>query len=98
VSRRAPRAITGAVQALADALAPQTTLARVQRVWEDAVGPAVAAEAAPVAEREGLLTVACEAAVWAQELELMGPELAAKVNAALGDEAIVSVRCATRAR
>jgi predicted nucleic acid-binding Zn ribbon protein len=84
------------VQALADALAPATTLARVQRVWEDAVGPAVAKEATPVAERDGELTLACAAAVWAQELDLMGPELAAKVNAALGDDAVSSVRCVTR--
>jgi predicted nucleic acid-binding Zn ribbon protein len=96
VRRRAPRPAGGAIQALADALAPATTLARVQRIWEDAVGSAVAGEATPVAEREGELTLACAAAVWAQELDLMGPELVAKVNAALGDEAISSVRCVTR--
>ena len=32
---------------------------------------AIAAAARPTAEREGVLTVTCEAAVWAQELELM---------------------------
>ena len=96
MSARGPRPIGAAVQGLADALAPATTLARIQRIWEEAVGPVVAAEAAPSAEREGELTIACSAAVWAQELDLMGPELAAKVNAALGGEAIVSVRCVTR--
>ena len=30
-------------------------------------------EATPIAERDGVLTVTCEAAVWAQELDLMGP-------------------------
>jgi predicted nucleic acid-binding Zn ribbon protein len=96
--RRAPRSVAGAVQALADRLAPATTLSQVQRVWEDAVGPAVAAEAAPVGEREGELTIACSAAVWAQELDLMGPELVAKINAAMGAEAVRSVRCVTRAQ
>ena len=94
--RRAPRPMAGAVQALADALSPATTLARVQRVWEEAVGPVVAAEAVPTAEHEGKLTIACAAAVWAQELDLMAPELVAKVNAALGEQAIVAVRCVTR--
>jgi predicted nucleic acid-binding Zn ribbon protein len=96
VRRRVPRPAGSAVRALADALAPATTLAAVQRVWGDAVGAAVAAEAMPVGERHGQLTVACTAAVWAQELELLGPELAAKVNAALGEDAIASVRCVTR--
>jgi predicted nucleic acid-binding Zn ribbon protein len=96
VRRRAPRPAASAVQALADALAPATKLSRVQRVWEEAVGPAVAAEATPVAEREGELTIACAAAVWAQELDLMGPELVAKINAALGKDGVSSVRCTTR--
>ena len=54
-------------------LAPATTLARVQEIWERAAGPAIAAAARPTAERDGILTVTCEAAVWAQELDLMPP-------------------------
>ena len=96
--RRAPRPVASAIQALTDRLAPATTLSQVQRVWEDAVGPAVAAEAVPTGERDGELTIACSAAVWAQELDLMGPELVAKVNGAMGAEAIRSVRCVTRAQ
>ena len=96
--RRAPRPVASAVQALADRLAPATTLSQVQRVWEDAVGPAVAAEAVPTGERDGELTIACAAAVWAQELDLMGPELVAKINAAMGSDAVTSVRCVTRSQ
>ena len=57
-----------ALDGLTATLAPATTLARVQEVWERAAGPAIAAAARPTAERDGVLTVTCEAAVWAQEL------------------------------
>ena len=94
MSRRvAPRPVSGAIGALADRLAPQTLLADVQRVWPAAVGEAVAARATPTAERAGVLVVSCEAAVWAQELDLMGPELVGRLNAALGTDRVVSLRC-----
>jgi predicted nucleic acid-binding Zn ribbon protein len=91
--RPAPLPVGGAVAALADRLAPQTLLADVQRMWPAAVGEAVAARATPTAERGGMLVVSCEAAVWAQELDLMGPELVARLNAALGADRVVSLRC-----
>lgn len=81
--RRVPRPIGGAVSVLAGRLAPATVLAEVQRVWPDVVGPAIAAQAEPTSEREGVLTVSCAAAVWAQELDLMGPQIVARINAAL---------------
>jgi len=77
------------------ALAPATTLARVQEVWERAAGPAIAAAARPTAERDGALTVTCAAAVWAQELDLMAGELIPRLNAELGTEAITQLRCRT---
>ncbi len=79
--RRAPRSLGPALTRLADDLAPRTGLADVQRVWKDAVGDAVAAQAHPVAERAGAVTVRCSSAVWAQELDLMGPELVGRLNA-----------------
>ena len=91
--RTQPRSLSHAVAALADRLAPQTTLAAVQRVWPDAVGEVIAAQAEPTGERGGALTVTCSSAVWAQELDLMGPELVGRINAALGAESVVSLRC-----
>jgi predicted nucleic acid-binding Zn ribbon protein len=85
--------VSGAIAALADRLAPQTLLGEVQRVWPAAVGEAIAARATPTAERAGVLVVSCEAAVWAQELDLMGPELVARLNAALGAERVRALRC-----
>jgi predicted nucleic acid-binding Zn ribbon protein len=95
VSRVAPRPLSAALDALSASLAPASTLARVQEVWEGVVGPAVAQAARPTAERDGVLTVTCSAAVWAQELDLMGAELLAPLNAALGVEAVQQLRCRT---
>ncbi|MGH2919422.1 MAG: DUF721 domain-containing protein [Solirubrobacteraceae bacterium] len=96
---RALRPLRPAVEALADALAPATLLADVQRVWEGAVGPAIARAASPLSERDGTLTVLCSSAVWMQEIDLMGPVLAERVNASLGAERVRAVRCvATRGR
>lgn len=93
--RIAPRPLSTALDALTATLAPATTLARVQEIWEHAAGPAVAAAARPTAERNGVLTVTCAAAVWAQELDLMAAELLPRLNAALGEEAIRELRCRT---
>jgi len=95
VSRAAPRPLSEAVGRLAGTLAPATTLARVQEVWAATAGGAIAAAAAPTAERDGVLTVSCEASVWAQELDLMAGDLIVRLNAALGNERIRELRCRT---
>lgn len=83
MGRRQPRRLADAVAMALDQAAPQTLLASVQSVWPGAVGAAIAAEASPVAERDGLVTVACRSATWAQELELMADELAKKIGSEL---------------
>jgi len=95
MSRRAPRAISAAISDLGARLAPATPLARVQEVWGEAAGSAIAAAARPVGERGGVLTVSCDAAVWAQELDLMAGVLIPRINAALGSETIHELRCRT---
>jgi len=95
MSRLAPRPLGLALGALTRGLAPSTTLARVQELWPAAVGPAIAAAAHPAAERAGVLSVECEAAVWAQELDLMAGEVIPRLNSALGEEAIRELRCRT---
>jgi predicted nucleic acid-binding Zn ribbon protein len=66
---------------------PTTLLARVQAVWADVAGPGLAGSATPISERDGVVTVACESAVWAQELELLGPDLLTRFGDALAGEA-----------
>ena len=95
MSRLAPRGLAPALERLTAGLAPASTLAAVQTVWERVAGPAVAASATPAAERDGVLTISCEASVWAQELELMSSELIPRLNEALGAETIRELRCRT---
>jgi predicted nucleic acid-binding Zn ribbon protein len=84
VSRRAPRPLSQALTRFTDELAPDGTLARVQRAWEGVVGPAVAGACRPTGERDGVLTVSCAESVWAQELQLMGEGVVERLNATLG--------------
>ena len=95
MSRQAPRPLSAAIGERSAALVPRTTLARAQEAWPRVAGAAIAAAAVPTAERDGVLTITCEASVWAQELDLMGEELVAGLNAALGDAAITRLRCRT---
>ena len=93
MSRRAPRPLASALDALTTSLAPASRLARVQEVWKSVTGPAISSSARPTAEHDGVLTVTCDAAVWAQELDLMAGELVPRLNAALGDDGIRALRC-----
>jgi predicted nucleic acid-binding Zn ribbon protein len=93
LSRRAPRPLASALDALTTSLAPSSRLARVQEVWKSVTGPAISSSARPTAEHDGVLTVTCDAAVWAQELDLMAGELVPRLNAALGDDGIRALRC-----
>ena len=83
--RRQPRPLASALEVAIDPLAPATALGGVQRAWEAAVGPTVAAEASPVSERDGVILVACRSATWAQELELLGAEILDKLRSHLPD-------------
>jgi predicted nucleic acid-binding Zn ribbon protein len=95
VRKAAPRSLAAALDGLTAALAPATTLARVHEVWERVAGATIAAAAHPTSERDGVLTITCEASVWAQELTLMQGDLIPRLNAALGGEAIRELRCRT---
>lgn len=91
--RRGPRPISVSLEALTDALAPTHALARVQRAWPSAVGVAVAREAEPVAVHGETLIIGCRSAVWAQELDLMGPELLEALHRTPGVPPLHRLRC-----
>ncbi len=93
MSRPSPRLLSLALDGLTAALAPATTLARAQQAWEQAVGGVVAQAGLPTAEHDGVLTVTCADAVWAAELDLMAPELVARLNETLGAQLIHKLRC-----
>jgi predicted nucleic acid-binding Zn ribbon protein len=95
--RRSPAQLADVLRgAVADA-APDTTLARVQAVWAQVAGPAIAAEATPASERDGTVTVDCSGAVWAHELELLGPDLTTRLNAALRGVQVRGLRFVVKA-
>lgn len=81
--RLAPRPLSKALDAVLADVEPATPLARAQALWPEVAGAELAAFATPVAERRGVLTLACESAVWAQELELVGPDLLERLNEAV---------------
>jgi predicted nucleic acid-binding Zn ribbon protein len=90
--RTGPRPLAIALAAVTDRLAPATLLADVQRVWPAAAGEAFAGQSEPVAERAGIVTVACTSAVWAQELDLLSEQVVERLNSALGRPAVRSLR------
>jgi predicted nucleic acid-binding Zn ribbon protein len=78
--RRTPRPLGAAIGEAVQGAEPATLLATVQSAWPAAVGEAIAREAAPVSEREGVVTVACRSATWAQELDLLGSRIVDQVR------------------
>ncbi len=91
--RFAPRPAKDVLAGLVAGLQPASLLAEVQRVWPEAVGPALAGHATPTAAVNGVVSVTCESAVWAQELTLMAGELTALLNARIGPAAVRELRC-----
>jgi predicted nucleic acid-binding Zn ribbon protein len=81
--RRTPRPLGEALPGAIGSAAPSTPLAAVQSAWRAAVGERIAAAASPVSERDGTVTVACESATWAQELDLLEGEIASKLRSKL---------------
>jgi predicted nucleic acid-binding Zn ribbon protein len=81
--RVAPRPLSRALEQALPGARPAGLLAEVQSAWPAVAGAALAASAVPVSERGGTVTVECESAVWAQELELLGADLAGRLDEAV---------------
>jgi hypothetical protein len=91
--RRVPSKASDPIAALTSRLQPASLLADVQRVWPQAAGDLVAAQATPTSARAGEVVVTCSSAVWAQELELIGPDVVERLNGLLGAGTVVRLRC-----
>jgi predicted nucleic acid-binding Zn ribbon protein len=96
MGRRAPRPVAAALETVLEGVQPQTPLAAVQRVWPDAVGEAIAREAQPVSERDGVVTIACSSSVWAAELDLMKRDLQARLSENLESLQAIDLRFVTK--
>ncbi|MCW3040293.1 MAG: hypothetical protein JWM31_2198 [Solirubrobacterales bacterium] len=72
---------------------PKTPLAKLQRVWPGVVGEAFAPHATPTAmSADGVVQVSCDAAVWAQEIDLLAYELIERLNTELGPGTVRDLR------
>jgi hypothetical protein len=60
--------------------------------WSGALGPQIASRATPVRLVRGELTIAVAEAVWRQELALLAPRIAERLNEALGRDVVQRVR------
>ncbi len=94
--RREPRPVATVLDDLRSRLAPATLIAEVQTVWPLAAGDAFAAVARPVSERDGVVTIACTSAVWAQELDLLSDRVVQALNDRLGRPAVKRLRVTAR--
>jgi predicted nucleic acid-binding Zn ribbon protein len=90
--RRTPRSLSAILAPLPGRLAPATLLAEVQAAWREVVGAEIAQECRPVAEGGGVLTVACSAAVWSEELALMSSSILPALNTSLTTGVISGLR------
>lgn len=70
--------------------------AQIMADWPELVGPALAAVTQPVRLSSGTLTLACSGPV-AMELQHLAPQLAGRINAALGRVAVERFRFVQRA-
>ena len=89
---RAPRRLGESLSRVIADQGPKTLLAEVQRAWPDACGDQIAAASEPVSERQGRVTIACESGAWAQELELIGETLRARLGAIVGEDRVTGLR------
>lgn len=70
--------------------------AQIMADWPELVGPALAAVSQPLRLSAGTLTLACSGPV-AMELQHLAPQLAGRINAALGRVAVERFRFVQRA-
>jgi predicted nucleic acid-binding Zn ribbon protein len=92
MKKGSPRALGETIRQLRDQAQPATLLAAVQASWRPAVGDHIAAQAWPVRDRDGVITVECRAATWAQELDLLQDELLDRLNSQLGEARVSRLR------
>ena len=88
-ARRQPARLGAALERLTADLAPSTPLATIQAVWSSVVGDRIAGSCTPEREQDGVLTIACETAVWTQQLSMMQAEIISKLASELDDPAQV---------
>ncbi|MCM2265385.1 MAG: DUF721 domain-containing protein [Desulfuromonadales bacterium] len=54
-------------------------------IWDEVVGPQIAARARPERIRDGVLEICVDQPTWMQQLQLLKPQILTKLNARLGE-------------
>jgi len=88
--RRPRRSRTAAIGGVLHDLLQQRGVAerlreyKAWQIWNDVVGPQIAARAQPCRIRDGVLEVRVDQAVWMQQLQLLKPKILSRLNERLG--------------
>lgn len=64
---------------------------KIWQVWEEAVGPQIAAKAKPAGIRDGILVVKVASSPWMQQLSLMKPEIMGQLNSMAGEQLVKEI-------
>jgi len=57
-------------------------------IWNDVVGPQIAARTRPIRIRDNILEINVDQSAWMQQLQLMKPKILARLNTELGKPAL----------
>ncbi len=60
--------------------------------WAGVVGEDIAAHATPVTLKDGVLSIAAESTAWATQLRMLQGQILAKINAAVGQGVVTSLK------
>jgi len=64
---------------------------KVWQVWEESVGPQIAAKAKPAGIRDGVLIVKVASSAWMQQLSLMKPDIVSQLNIMAGEPVVKDI-------
>ncbi|GFE57784.1 DciA family protein [Geobacter sp. AOG1] len=64
---------------------------KIWLVWEEVVGPTIAAQARPTGFRDGVLTVTVASSPWMQQLTFLKRDITARLNARLGCDLVTDI-------
>lgn len=97
---RDPRPVRDSLDAFAARVgAPEAAaMAAVFGGWEEAVGPAVAAHAAPVSLMRGTLTVEVDDPAWATQMRFLGATVLERLGASAGPGVVTRLEVRVRRR
>ena len=91
--RSVPSQAGSVIGALSASVQPASLLADVQRAWPEVAGEALARVATPTGAARGTVTLTCEDALWAHELQLREEHLLEGFAARLGPGIVHRLRC-----